>query len=117
MLSTLIEQAFDGNVKAALENGKIVVTDKFSGVSQFSMSLAYNANGSSATLTLPAMAVSSEGAATTASLAGFAPSDFTRTQIAQDSKVKVDGFPIKFGCCRSPANRSSLRDNQRHIYS
>jgi flagellar hook-associated protein 2 len=88
-----IEQAFDGNVKAALENGKIVVTDKFSGTSQFSMSLAYNANGSSATLTLPTMAVSSEGAATAASLTGFAASDFARSQVAQDSKIKVDGYP------------------------
>jgi flagellar hook-associated protein 2 len=88
-----IEQAYDGNVKAVLENGKIVVTDKFSGVSQFSISLAYNDTDASASLTLPAMAVTSEGAATTASLSGFAPSDFTRTQIAQDSKVKVDGFP------------------------
>jgi flagellar hook-associated protein 2 len=88
-----IEQAFDGNVKATLDNGKIVVTDKFSGTSQLSISMAYNANGSSATLALPGMAVSSEGGATTASLAGFATSDFIRSQVAQDSKIKVDGFP------------------------
>jgi flagellar hook-associated protein 2 len=89
-----IEQAFDGNVKATLENGKIIVTDKFSGTSQLSVSMAYNANGSSATLALPGMAVSSEGGATTASLSGFATSDFIRSQVAQDSKIKVDGFPL-----------------------
>jgi flagellar hook-associated protein 2 len=88
-----IEQAYDGNVKATLENGKIIVTDKFSGTSRMSVSLGYNANGSSATLNLPAMAVSTEGGADNASLAGFAAADFTRSQIAQDSKIKVDGYP------------------------
>jgi len=88
-----IEQAFVGNVKATFENGKIDVTDKISGASQMTISLAYNANGSSATLTMPVMAVSSEGAASAATLAGFGASDFTRTQIAQDSKIKIDGFP------------------------
>ena len=83
-----IEEAYDGNVKATLENGKIVVTDKFSGASQLSISLT------SATRSLPVMAMSSEGAATAASLTGFAASDFTRSQVAQDSKIKVDGYPI-----------------------
>jgi flagellar hook-associated protein 2 len=83
-----IEEAYDGNVKATLENGKIVVTDKFSGISQLSISLT------SATRSLPVMAMSFEGAATAASLTGFAASDFTRSQVAQDSKIKVDGYPI-----------------------
>jgi len=30
----------------------------------------------------------------TANLAGFAPADFTETQSAQDSKFKVDGYPL-----------------------
>ncbi|MGA2093966.1 MAG: hypothetical protein ABSH16_11265, partial [Sedimentisphaerales bacterium] len=64
-----------------------------SGASSLSISLTYNANGSSATLDLPTMAVSTEGSGTGASLAGFTSADFTRSQIAQDSKVKVDGFP------------------------
>jgi flagellar hook-associated protein 2 len=92
-LMDAIESAFGGNVTATFENGKIVVTDKSSGASQLSVSLAYNAHDSSATLSLPTMAVFSDGAADTASLSGFAASDFTRSQVAQDSKIKVDGFP------------------------
>jgi flagellar hook-associated protein 2 len=39
------------------------------------------------------MAVSTEGGSTTATLSAFDDSDFTETQIAKDSKIKVDGFP------------------------
>jgi flagellar hook-associated protein 2 len=88
-----IESAFTGNVEATIENGKITVADKTAGPSQLSVSLNYNANGSGATLDLPAMAVLSDGAANTASLAGFTAADFTRSQVAQDSKIKVDGYP------------------------
>jgi flagellar capping protein FliD len=88
-----IESAFGGKVNATFENGRIVVTDKISGASSLSVSLTYNPNGSSATLDLPAMAVATEGSGTGASLVGFTSADFTRSQIAQDSKVKVDGFP------------------------
>jgi flagellar capping protein FliD len=88
-----IEDAFDGNVKATFENGKIIVTDSADDTSSLSITLTYNANGSAATLSLPTMAVSTEGGNTTANLAGFATSDFTLTQAAQDSKVKVDGYP------------------------
>ncbi len=88
-----IEEAYDGNVKATLDDGKIIVTDAFSGESEFTISLTYNANGSSATLDIPALTETAAGGATTASLTGFAASDFTRSQVAQDSKIKVDGFP------------------------
>ncbi len=88
-----INDAFDGNVKATLENGKIVVADSFSGASQLSVTLTYNANGSAATLDVPTMAVSTEGGSTTADLTGFAPADFTETQSAQDSEIRVDGYP------------------------
>jgi len=88
-----IEDAFDGNVKATFENGKIVVTDTADDTSNLSITLTYNANGSAATLSLPTMAVSMEGGNTTANLTGFATSDFTLTQAAQDSKMQVDGFP------------------------
>jgi flagellar hook-associated protein 2 len=84
-----IEQAFGDNVIATLENGKIVVTDKTSGLSSMSIALTYNGND------FPAMAMLAEGGSTTATLGalGFASSDFTRTQIAQDSQIKVDGYP------------------------
>jgi flagellar hook-associated protein 2 len=88
-----IEDAFDDNVKATFENGKIVVTDTADDTSSLSITLAYNANGSAATLSLPTMAVSTEGGNTTANLTGFATSDFILTQAAQDSKLKVDGYP------------------------
>ncbi|MHC4105235.1 MAG: flagellar filament capping protein FliD, partial [Planctomycetota bacterium] len=88
-----IEDAFDDNVKATFENGKIIVTDTADGTSSLSITLTYNANGSAATLSLPTMAVSMEGGNTTANLAGFAESDFTLTQAAQDSKLNVDGYP------------------------
>ncbi|MHC4533212.1 MAG: flagellar filament capping protein FliD [Planctomycetota bacterium] len=88
-----IEDAFDGNVKATFENGKIVVTDITDDTSSLSITLTYNANGSAATLSLPTMAVSTEGGNTTANLTDFAASDFTLTQAAQNSKIKVDGYP------------------------
>ncbi len=88
-----IDDAFGGNVKARLESGKIVVTDTTSGTSHMSISLAYNANGSAASLTLPSMAVSKEGGATSASLGALGSTSFIRTQNAQNSRIKVDGYP------------------------
>jgi len=88
-----INDAFDGIAKATLVNGQIVLTDSTSGASDLSIALTYNANGSSATLTLPTMAVETEGGSTTANLAGFAVADFTETQSAQDSQIRVDGYP------------------------
>lgn len=88
-----INDAFDGIAKATLVNGQIVLTDSTSGTTDLSITLTYNANGSSATLTLPTMAVETEGGSTTADLAGFAEADFTETQSAQDSQIRVDGYP------------------------
>ena len=88
-----INDAFDGIAKATLENGKIVLTDQTSGASSLSINLNYNANGSAATLTLPTMAVSAEGGSTAANLTGFAEADFIESQSAQDSQIRVDGYP------------------------
>ena len=88
-----INDAFDGIAHATFENGKIILTDKSEGASSLSININYNANGSAATLTLPTMAVSTEGGSTTANLANFSASDFTQTQAARDSLIKVDGFP------------------------
>ncbi len=87
-----INDAFDGRAKAVFEDGKIILTDGTPGASSLSLTLTYNNNGSGGSLSLP-MSVSTEGNAVTASLADFAASDFTRTQAARDSKIKVDGFP------------------------
>lgn len=99
-LSQLIDEindAFDGIAKATLKNGKIVFTDKASGESSLSLNLSFNANGSPATLSLPSMSVKTEGGGTIASLASFAASTFTQTQAAQNSLIKVDGFPSSAG--------------------
>ncbi|MHC4361216.1 MAG: flagellar filament capping protein FliD [Planctomycetota bacterium] len=88
-----INDAFDGIAKATFENGKIILTDDTSGSSTLSISLNWDDNGSGATLTLPTMAVSTEGGSTTANLANFAPGDFAETQSAQDSQIRVDGYP------------------------
>ncbi len=87
-----INDAFDGRAKAVFEDGKIILTDGTPGASSLSLTLTYNNNGSGGSLSLP-MSVTTEGNAVTASLADFAASDFTRTQAARDSKIKVDGFP------------------------
>lgn len=88
-----IEEAFEGNVKATFKNGQIAVTDTTSGASSLSVTLTYNANGSAATLALPTMAVSTEGGATSESLASLASTSFIKTQTAQNSEIKVDGYP------------------------
>ncbi|MHC4633193.1 MAG: flagellar filament capping protein FliD [Planctomycetota bacterium] len=90
-----INDAFDGIAKATLENGEIILTDDTAGASSLSITLTYNANGSAATLTLPTMAVETEGGSTTASGLNnnYEPGDFTESQSAQDSEIRVDGYP------------------------
>jgi flagellar capping protein FliD len=89
-----INDAFDGIAKATLVNGKIVLTDDLYGASGLEIGLSFTqGTGSSAELTLPAMAFETEGGGTTATLAGFAEADFTETQSAQDSQIRVDGYP------------------------
>lgn len=86
-----INDAFDGIAEARFENGKIILVDDTCGTSGLSIALAYNANGSAATLTLPSMA--STGDVTAGGLSDFASGDFTKTQAAQNSKIKVNGYP------------------------
>jgi flagellar capping protein FliD len=91
-----IEDAYAGSVKATLEEGVIVVTETASGASSLEITaLTYNANGSAATLTpMPAMGVSTEGGtAYSESLTSLDSSTFIQTQAAQNSKIKVDGYP------------------------
>jgi len=91
-----INDAFDGIAKATLENGEIILTDNTSGTSSLSIALAYGQGSGDTTLTLPDEVGDWDvtvGGSTTADLTNFAPSDFTLSQSAQDSKIKVDGFP------------------------
>ena len=89
-----INDRFDGVATARLENGEIYITDHISGTSLLQISLAYD-NGltGDTALTLPAMAVSTEGGGTSESLASLVSTSFIQTQSAQSSKIKVDGYP------------------------
>jgi flagellar capping protein FliD len=91
-----INDAFDGIAKAAFVNGKIVLTDDSCGASDISISLEFVKDpGGDAALTLPADAedwtVTQGGTAGT--LTDFEPADFSETQSAQDSEIRVDGYP------------------------
>jgi flagellar hook-associated protein 2 len=89
-----INDAFDGIAKATLVNGKIILTENLYGASGLEIGLSFTqGTGSTAELTLPTMAVDTEGGSTTANLAGFGQADFTETQSAQDSQIRVDGYP------------------------
>jgi flagellar capping protein FliD len=89
-----INDAFDGIAVARFENGKIVFTDKADGASSLSLILTYDAgSGGDSALDGLGMSVSTVGGSTTADLTNFAEADFTKTQWAQDSKIKVDGYP------------------------
>jgi flagellar capping protein FliD len=89
-----INDAFDGIAKASFENGRIILTDDTCGASDMSIDLDFTS--STATLALPTETSDwdvTEGESTTASLTGFEEADFTETQQAQDSQIKVDGWP------------------------
>jgi len=88
-----INDLFAGTATATLVNGQIRLTDHTSGDSQMVLSLAYNDGSGTTTLNLPAISRLTEGGSIDATLAGFAAADFTETQSAQDSQIKVDGYP------------------------
>ncbi len=89
-----INDAFAGTATAALVNGQIRLTSSADGVSQMTLSLSYEAGSGSSTLDVPTVSQSTQGGSITADLAGFTAADFTETQSAQDSKIKVDGYPL-----------------------
>ena len=88
-----INDAFAGVAVARYENGEIILTDLESGASSMSIALNYSDDDSSSTLTLPSMNVSTEGGGTVTALSGFEADDFETTQAAQDSQIRVDGYP------------------------
>jgi flagellar capping protein FliD len=99
-LSQLIQEindAFGGTATATLVNGRLRLTDHTGGASQMELSLTYNPGSGSTTFDIPATTESVHGGSATASLAGFAAADFTKTQSAQDSQIKVDGYPSAEG--------------------
>jgi len=92
-----INDAFGDTATATLVNGQIVLTDHTSGTSQMTLTLTYNAGSGSTTLDMPTISQSTAGGSVTADLAGFAEADFVETQSAQDSRIKVDGYPTGAG--------------------
>ncbi|MBP7051071.1 MAG: flagellar filament capping protein FliD [Phycisphaerae bacterium] len=89
-----INDAFGDSATATLVNGQIRLTSNTNGTSLMTLSLTYNAGSGSTTLDLPTISQSTAGGSVSASLAGFAAGDFIETQSAQDSRIKVDGFPV-----------------------
>ncbi len=101
-----INDAFDGVAKATLENGKIVLTDSLDGSSGLEIGLSFTqGSGSTADLSLPTMAILTKGGDTLASLDGFdsKADDWggAPTQSAQDSQIRIDGYPPSAWISRS----------------
>ncbi len=92
-----INDAFGETATATLVNGRICLTDHTSGISQMELTLTYNPGSGSTTFDIPAISRLTQGGSVTADLAGFAPTDFTETQSAQDCQFKVDGYPTAPG--------------------
>jgi len=88
-----INDAFDGRAIATLVNSEIRLTDDTCGTSQMELILSYDPGSGSTTLDIPTISQLTQGGSTTADLTDFAESDFTKTQSAQDSRIKVDNFP------------------------
>ncbi len=91
-----INDAFGGTATATFENGKIVLTDNTSGTSQMTLSLEYvdpDTPTPGSSLTLPTISRLNQGGLTPANLVGFTQADFSETQSAQDSEIRVDGYP------------------------
>jgi flagellar hook-associated protein 2 len=85
-----INDAFGDTATATLVNGEIRLTDNTSGESLMELALTYDPPE---TFNIPAISRITEGGSTPANLTGFASADFTETQSAQDSRIRVDGYP------------------------
>ncbi len=95
-LSHLIDEindVFDGNATARLVNGKIRLTDHTCGTSQMELSLTYNDPGSDSTFDIPSISQYTQGGSEDANISSLDPSTFIETQSAQDSKIRIDGYP------------------------
>ena len=84
------EDAFGDSVKITFDEGELKVTDTTSGASLMSFSLSFNTASQSATLDFNQ---TTEGGSIVSNLASLEASTFTETQKAQDSLIKIDGYP------------------------
>ena len=90
-----IEDAYNGNVKASYESGQIKLTAHnygSSGLTLTSMTFTDD-SGDGVFMDLPAFAQQTAGD-TAKILTDFEFANFTEMQSAQDSKVKMDGYPL-----------------------
>jgi len=88
-----INTAFAGIATASFSNGQIRLTDNASGASQTSITLTYTGD---ATMTMPTFAKvtgGTDGGTVTADIASLDPATFLETQSAQNSMIKIDGYP------------------------
>jgi len=97
-LVSKINNALDGKAKAVLENGRIILTENNYGASGISISLDWDPDSATpqSFMTLPDGVgdwTVTQGGTTPAGLLNFAQGDFTLTQAANDSRIKVNGYP------------------------
>jgi flagellar capping protein FliD len=90
-----INDAFGGTATATLVNGEIRLTDNSCGTSYMELDLTYYAPSDPPTQLLDiSIDWLTKGGTVSNSLDGFNQSDdFANTQQAQDSKIRVDGYP------------------------
>jgi flagellar hook-associated protein 2 len=88
-----INTAFAGIATASFADGQIRLTDNASGASQTSITLTHSGD---ATMTMPTFAKitgGTDGGTVTADIDSLDPATFLETQSAQNSMIKIDGYP------------------------
>ena len=89
-----IESAYGDTVRARLEDGKMIITDKTSGESSLSVNLTFEPEASAGEDWTPVtFSETTHGGDITAGLALLDQSNFHETQYAQDAMVRIDGYP------------------------
>lgn len=86
-----IETAFGDSIKVQFEDGQLKVTDTTTGASSMTLELDFQTGTQTATLTASQTIA---GGSINANIAALGAGSFTETQSAQDSMIKVDGYPL-----------------------
>jgi len=90
-----VEKAYNGSVSATYADGIITLTDKFSGTSNMGVTLSFvPGTDSTALLTLPTFSQNTQGGGEASTLTSLLPATWTESKNAQDSKIRVDGYPV-----------------------
>lgn len=85
-----IESAFGNAVTVTYEDGEFKITDNVTGESSIDLSIDFITSGGTATLDF---SQSVNGEVNADSIASLDPATFQESQNAQDSLIKVDGYP------------------------